>query len=368
MFIMNLTNTDLIYSVLLTDIVLKANAVTYVDPTLVFYQDLKNAFGNYIQEVTSPTVPEVYIPSYSKVIETNKLYLTYNLVRPTGTPTINVAEGTATLYVSDSSEQPQSVADMVILEGFLDMTGEKELPFVPKYLIMQASNPDKVIFSFIDFKEVVSDISKKVYTLSVNPTPANAYVTINTVNTNVYQEWEGSVLNIRVTKEGYETFTDTITLDQDTTITPTLRKIGESFKFTITPNPIGSVVILDGVTHTGKSSTYVTKGNTVSWRVEHEGYIPMSRTSETVDKDIEKEVTLEKIYYFTLNATPNTAEVKLNNQPFVGTGVIGVTYGNTLHWVVSQEGYETQLGMTAPIIADTTLNITLVEELPPIGE
>lgn len=126
----------------------------------------------------------------------------------------------------------------------------------------------------------------KYYTLTINPTPSDATVTINGEVTNSVTVNEGTILNWEVSDEGYITQSSSITMVEDVTINVELEL--QSYTFTINPTPSNATVKLNG--QTTKTLTVV-HGTTVNWEVSASGYITQSGTV-TVTSNSTKNVTL----------------------------------------------------------------------------
>lgn len=128
----------------------------------------------------------------------------------------------------------------------------------------------------------------KYYTLTINPTPSDATVTINGEVTNSVTVNEGTILNWEVSDEGYITQSSSITMVEDVTINVELEL--QSYTFTINPTPSNATVKLNG--QTTKTLTVV-HGTTVNWEVSASGYITQSGTV-TVTSNSTKNVVLKK--------------------------------------------------------------------------
>jgi hypothetical protein len=174
----------------------------------------------------------------------------------------------------------------------------------------------------------------KTYTLTINPNPASATVTMNGSETKSITVPENSNVSWRVEKEGYiaqsgnwtATKNDAlnITLVSDA-VTPT------NYTFTITPNPTSATVTLSAtgystVSGTGSKSITVANGTTVNWRVEASGYTTrtgnwtISGGNKTENITLDKESSGEEPetptnYTFTIEPDPSTATVTVPPSP-----------------------------------------------------
>ena len=184
------------------------------------------------------------------------------------------------------------------------------------------------------------------YTLTINPTPSDAKVTINGVVGNSYTGREGITASWKVEAEGYETKTGELTLTQDETISVSLEV--KKYTFTINPTPANAKVVING---TEGSSFVLEHGSLVSWSVSSENYI--TKTGElTLTQDTTISVALEAIKHtFTINPTPANAKVIING---IERKSITTIQGSEIVWSVSAENYTTKSG---------TLTLTQTEVL-----
>ena len=189
--------------------------------------------------------------------------------------------------------------------------------------------------------------------LVINPTPADAVVTINgEAKKNITVDY-GTTVSYEVSKTGYDTKSEEIELTKDTVLDVELSKTVVSL--TINPTPENAVVKIAGVEQKKYVGVY---GDKVDWEVSAVGYTTKSG-SETLTANKSLDVALEKIKVtVTINATPEDAVVTLNG---VEQKSITVDYGTKVDWVVSKTGYVSQNGSITPT-ANTTKDVALVLE------
>lgn len=181
-----------------------------------------------------------------------------------------IAEATGLTYLADNLEkldattEGQKVADMLryycpTAEN-LAIVNEQTLPAVKE------SNPE---FVYDDETPVVP--VEKV-TLTIKATPADAIVKIdNAIATSAKVE-KNKPVSYEVSKEGYKTVSETVTLSEDKTIEVILEaeiEPAEKVTLTIVPVPADATVKLNDIEQT---SIEVDKGTAVKIEVSKEGY------------------------------------------------------------------------------------------------
>lgn len=123
------------------------------------------------------------------------------------------------------------------------------------------------------------------YTFTINPTPSNATVTINGVNTKTVTVEDGTTITWSVSASGYTSQSGSLTLTDDTTKTVTLV---QNFTFTINPTPSNATVTINGAT---RKTITAAKGTAITWSVSASGYVTQSG-SLTLTANTTKNVTL----------------------------------------------------------------------------
>lgn len=123
------------------------------------------------------------------------------------------------------------------------------------------------------------------YTFTINPTPSNATVTINGVNTKTVTVEDGTTISWSVSASGYVSQSGSLTLTDDTTKTVTLV---QNFTFTINPTPSNATVTINGAT---RKTITAAKGTAITWSVSASGYVTQSG-SLTLTANTTKNITL----------------------------------------------------------------------------
>lgn len=202
-----------------------------------------------------------------------------------------IAEATGLTYLADNLEkldgatEGQKVADML---RYYCPTAEK-LAIVDEHALpaIKTENPE---FTYDEDKPVVP---VETVTLTIVPTPADASVKIgNAIATSAEIEKNKPVL-YEVSKEGYKTVSETVTLTEDKTIEVTLEKVTEPVEkvtLTIVPVPADATVKLNDIEQT---SIEVDKGTSVKIEVSKEGYKTQLNEAYAVNKTETLTVTLE---------------------------------------------------------------------------
>ena len=189
--------------------------------------------------------------------------------------------------------------------------------------------------------------------LTINPTPADAVVTINGKTQKTITVDYGTEVSYSVAKIGYDTKSAKITLVENTNLDIELSQT--VVVLTINPTPSDATVMIAGVEQKNYTGVY---GDIVDWEVSAAGYTSKSG-SETLTENKTVDVALEKVQVtVSINATPADATVTLNGEE---RNTITVDYGTKVDWVVSKTGYVSQNGSITPT-ENTTKDVALVLE------
>ena len=130
-------------------------------------------------------------------------------------------------------------------------------------------------------------LSLETLTFTINPTPADALVTINGKTTNSITVEYGSAIEWTVSANGYVAQSGDLTLTEDTTLSVELELV--KYTLTIVPTPSDATVTING--QVGNSYTAVS-GTSVTWQVSASGYAQQNGTL-VLDSDKTIEVVLE---------------------------------------------------------------------------
>ena len=203
----------------------------------------------------------------------------------------------------------------------------------------------------------------KLATLTINPTPSDAVVTLTAdgytqVGNSITVE-KGTSVNCVVSKDGFATTTQNIEIIKDTTIDITLTTLPV---LTINPTPTNAVVTLlaDGYEQIG-NSIVVNPGTNVTYIVECPNYYTQTDTivvTETRTIDIILESSIATL---TINPTPLYAVVTLTADGYTQVGnSITVEKGTNVQVKVEKNGYITST-TNIEVTSDITKNILLVK-------
>jgi hypothetical protein len=182
--------------------------------------------------------------------------------------------------------------------------------------------------------------------LTINPTPADATVTLNGEERKTITVDYGTNVAWVVSKTGYVSQNGSITPTENTTKDVAL--VLEKHTFSIVATPDDATVIING----GERSTFTADyGTEIGWSVGKVGYVSKEGTY-TLTADKEEVVTLAKQQItITVAATPEDATVKLNGAVQKS---VTVDYGTEVSYEVSKTGYVSKSGK---IIADKTQTV-----------
>ena len=210
-----------------------------------------------------------------------------------------------------------------------------------------------------------SPTPSQYYTLRVITTPSDATVLINGVAQKEITDRAGTVVNIEVSKDGYETYTASKTLTHDETLRVTLEKEAvETFTLYVdTVTPSNAVVKLNGSI---KKQITVTRGTVVKIEANASGYKPYINNI-TVTSDRHIDIVLEEIVVvyntLTINPTPSDSTVIINNVSSIGSVSKNYPKGTTINWSVFKDGYITKSDNLV-LNEDKTINVVLEEIVP----
>lgn len=209
-----------------------------------------------------------------------------------------------------------------------------------------------------------SNLEPNTVRLTINPTPADATVTLTVDGYNQFNFTQvgnyidvisGTTVSYTVSKESYDSKSGTILVNETTTQTISLDEI--TYTYTINPTPADATVIINGEE---RNSINVISGTTVSWEVSKTKYITRSG-SVVVTEDKTDNIVLTEIVTLTINPTPNDATVTLAAAGYAQSGnTITVPAGTTVIWMVEKSGYVTQNGSES-VSSNIILPITLVQ-------
>lgn len=240
-----------------------------------------------------------------------------------------IAEATGLTYLADNLEkldattEGQKVADMLryycpTAEN-LAIVNEQTLPAVKE------SNPE---FTYDD--ETPIEPVEKV-TLTIVPTPTDAIVKIDNAIATSAEVEKGKPVSYEVSKVGYITKSDTVTLTEDKTIEVVLEAETvpvEKVTLTIEPIPADAIVKLNDIEQT---AIEVDKGTAVKIEVSKEGYKTQlneayivnkteTLTVELVAEEPEKPAKPEGVVEPTVTPNASTIYVQENGNLYTGTG------------------------------------------------
>lgn len=205
----------------------------------------------------------------------------------------------------------------------------------------------------------------ELYTLTVNPTPVDATVVLSATGFsqvgNQITVTRGSSVTWTVSKSGYTTRTDTLTVNASQTLNITL--ITTYCTLTIVPTPSDATVVLtaSGATQSGNTIT-VLNGTTVTYTVSKTNYVTQTNSlALTYDRTLN--IDLLGVYTYTVSPIPVDATVKLEAPGYAtvqgtGTQSISIASGTEVTWTVSKTGYNQRMGSRV-IIADYTESIAI---------
>lgn len=207
------------------------------------------------------------------------------------------------------------------------------------------------------------EVVVKQYTLTVNPTPADAIVRLNNQVRNSITVKQGTRVSISVSKTGYETHTESIIVNEDIVKNITLTAL-KTCVLTVTATPSNAIIKINNRT----TSIYTGyEGEKVTVQVSASGYRSVSRTVTLSEESQTLHITLEELEGFLFKITvisPAEATLKVNGTRRTSPYEIECTDGDYITWEVGAEGYITQSDRFY-IHENVELEITLEPEPEP---
>lgn len=127
------------------------------------------------------------------------------------------------------------------------------------------------------------------YTFTINPTPSDATVTINSEERKSFKTDYNTEITWSVAKSGYTTKEGTHTLTGNHTENVTLEAVPEQFTFTINCTPEDATVTIN---EQQRKTLTANKGTAINWTVAKEGF-QQKTGSYTLNEDHTETVTLD---------------------------------------------------------------------------
>ena len=198
------------------------------------------------------------------------------------------------------------------------------------------------------------------YRITVNPTPSNASVLLQTLGGlypqvgNHMDVLYGTQVRYTVSKQWYETASDIVTVTDDITLNIVLDPILHTL--TVEATPVDALISLTAPGYTQAANTISVPWETdVDWTVSRAHYTTQSGTKTvTLDETMTVDLVPES-YTINITPTPSDAIVMINNLQRTSATF---TYNTEVTWSVSKTDYVTQ-GNTFYIDENTNLNIDL---------
>jgi len=188
------------------------------------------------------------------------------------------------------------------------------------------------------------------FTFTIEPTPADAVVTINgQVRSSLTADY-GTAISWSVAKTGYVSQSGSLTLEDDTTEAVSL--VLEQHTFTIAATPNDATVTINGQTRTSITADY---GTAITWSVAKTGYVTQTGSYSLTQDHTETVTLVLEQFTFTIVPDPADAVVVINNET---RSAITADYGTVITWEVSKTDYNTETG-SYTLTQDHTENVTL---------
>lgn len=207
-----------------------------------------------------------------------------------------------------------------------------------------------VMHTVIADDTVTVNLEKDKHTLTVTSEPSDAVIKIDGEVRSTIEVVHGTVVNVTVEKEHYETHTEQVTMNEDIELPITLEPI--LYKVKVETTPVEAITRINGDAKSEIDAPYGTK---LSIECSAENYVTKT-VEHTVENNAIVTVELEKVKHaVTVVATPDDATVKINNNL---VNELQVEHGSQVTVVVEKEHYTT-FQETYTITEDKTVTVNL---------
>lgn len=140
---------------------------------------------------------------------------------------------------------------------------------------------------------------RKIWVVTINPTPSDAIVKINGNTTKQLTVYDGDTVEYSVEKTGYVTQSGTKTINETTTISITLKI--STHVVTVNPTPSDATVTIkksDGTqlaSGTGTQNVVVDHGTSITWSVSKTHYVTQTGNINNITSNQNKNVSLSVV-------------------------------------------------------------------------
>lgn len=356
-------NADISIPVSLTEIL-----YTYaIDPVPADATVILTATG-YTQSGNSITVPVNTVVDWSVSAPHYDTQSGSKTVTQTETDTVTLVE---TLYTYTINPTPNDATVTLSATGYSQVGNSISVP----YNTLVDWSVSKANYTTQSGTKTVTETTSDSITLNlmpctftISPTPNDATVVLTaqgyTQTGNSIIVLYGTSVDYTVSKTGYVTQSNSVTVTSDTTLPIALSEI--QCTITVNPDPADATVVLtaQGYSQIGNTIT-VNYGTPVSVDVSKTNYntTHIDLTSAEVIQDITLTPTLTRSdYILTVNTTPADATVTFSTGTVSQDGhSCTVPAGTTINYTVSKTKYVSQ-SFSAVMNSDKTVSVTLVKQ------
>lgn len=228
-----------------------------------------NEFKPQIKEIVLEALAEYFGPT--PPTPTTKYLVTVNVTPSNANVTIN-GQNTRTLEVDEGSD----VVINASLTGYISQSRT----------INNISQNETVNI-------VLEETPSENYTLTVNPSPNNANVTLNGQSGRSITVPAGTSVRVIVSSSGYQTYDETVVVNADRTLNVTLDPIPvETYTVTVNPIPNNATVLINGQ---NTRTLEVPAGSDVTINVSASGYSDGVEHIYNISQDETVNVVLEEL-------------------------------------------------------------------------
>lgn len=332
---------------------IKQNNITVINGTVIKYRVEKNG---YITKEGQTTVTEN--KQITVTLEKKEIVYTANIVIQINeniTPTFIATYNNNQITPNKESENLYSIRlENCKLNDTINLT-------------IQSSEYEEYQNSWTVNNNINTTVNYPVgnkYHVIINTVPTNAKCLVEGIETKEFDMYDTENKQVVISAEGFYDLNTSITSsdlvgESPITLTYTLNK-KPVYTYPINITNVKKLELSDGkvLTYDGTNQIVTIKSysDTLTFRASADGYKTETGSLSQSETTI---ITLKKYYTVTINVSPTTANVLINNEStktYIGTD------GETINYEITADGYESQSDSFI-LTEDKTLNITLIKHI-----
>ena len=311
-----------------TEGILAKTSQLYDDVQSKFQEEINQDFNETLNNVVSEI--NTNINEAITEIQNTINNLDISTYKGLATPTTNPETGSAGIfYAANEAGTYSNFGGVTVKEGSAILYYDGGSWTV--HQIMEAMDSDEITETWNDIVGGgVTEPEVTYVTITINATPSNATITMNgTVQSSITVPQDTQV-TYKVECDGYQTVERTITATVSQTINVTLEL--DTVTITINPTPSDATVTING---TVQNSITVTRGTSVTYKVEKDGYNTVENTiTATATQTINVVLEATTVTITVVCSNVPDAEIVINEEE---RSSITVDIGTEITWSVEHK-------------------------------